>query len=89
MKKIFTIITEEDGPNKKDKISVVIRTRNEERWIGHVIQSVIDHLDKPEIIIVDNNSTDQTLDIVKYFVQAPDLENEMKKQIYKNKNKKC
>ena len=42
---------------KKDKISVVIRTRNEERWIGHVIQSVIDHLDKPEIIIVDNNST--------------------------------
>ena len=35
---------------KKDKISVVIRTRNEERWIGHVIQSVIDHLDKPEII---------------------------------------
>ena len=37
---------------KKDKISVVIRTRNEERWIGHVIQSVIDHLDKPEIIIM-------------------------------------
>ena len=72
---------------KKDKISVVIRTRNEERWIGHVIQSVIDHLDKPEIIIVDNNSTDQTLDIVKYFVQAPDLENEMKNKYTKIKIK--
>ncbi len=72
---------------KKNKISVVIRTRNEERWIGHVIQSVIDHLDKPEIIIVDNNSTDQTLDIVKYFVQAPDLENEMKNKYTKIKIK--
>lgn len=72
---------------KKNKISVVIRTRNEERWIGHTIQSAIDHLDKPEIIIVDNNSTDQTLDIVKYFVQAPDLENEMKSKYTKIKIK--
>ena len=87
MKKIFTIITEEDGPNKKDKISVVIRTRNYERWIGHVIQSVIDHLDKTEIINVDINPTDQTLDIVKYFVQAPDLENEMKNKYTKIKIK--
>ena len=31
-----------------------------------------------EIIIVDNNSTDQTLNIVKNFMQAPDLEDEMK-----------
>ena len=59
---------------KKKKISVVIRTRNEERWIGHVIQSVIDCLDKPEIIIVDNQSTDKTIEIVKHFIQAPDLE---------------
>ena len=59
---------------KKDKISVIIRTRNEERWIGYVIQSVIGSLDKPEIIIVDNKSTDKTLEIVKHFIQAPDLE---------------
>ena len=69
----------------KNKVSVVIRTRNEERWIGHVIQSVIDHLNKPEIIIVDNNSTDQTLDIVKNFMQAPDLEDEMKNKYTKTK----
>ena len=71
----------------KNKVSVVIRTRNEERWIGHVIQSVIDHFNKPEIIIVDNNSTDQTLNIVKNFMQAPDLEDEMKNKYTKIKIK--
>ena len=55
---------------KKNKISVIIRTRNEERWIGHVIQSVIDSLDKPEIIIVDNKSNDKTLEIVKHFIHV-------------------
>ena len=59
---------------KKDKFSVIIRTRNEERWIGYAIQSVLDHFEKPEIIIVDNKSTDKTIDIVKYFVQEPALE---------------
>ena len=34
---------------EKNKISVIIRTRNEERWIGHAIQSMIDLLQKPEI----------------------------------------
>ena len=57
-----------------DKVSVIIRTKNEERWIGHTIQSVIDVLKKPEIVIIDNKSTDKTLDIVKYFEQAPGLE---------------
>ena len=59
---------------KKDKISVIIRTRNEERWIGHAIQSILDNLNKPEIIIIDNNSTDETLSVVRYFMQDPKLE---------------
>ena len=63
---------------KKDNISVVIRTRNEERWIGHAIQSILDHINQPEIIIVDNQSTDQTLSIVRYFIQDPKLENKNK-----------
>ena len=57
-----------------DKVSVIIRTKNEERWVGHTIQSIIDVIKKPEIIIIDNKSTDKTLDIVKYFEQAPGLE---------------
>ena len=52
---------------KNKKVSIIIRTKNEERWIGYAVQSVLDHLYKPEIIIVDNNSTDKTLEIVKSF----------------------
>ena len=63
----------------KLEVSVVIRTKNEERWIGHTIQSVIDKLYKPEIIIVDDNSTDNTLQIVKSFVQDNSLSGDLKK----------
>jgi len=61
---------------KLSDFSVVIRTKNEERWIGYAIQSVLDHLIKPEIIIVDNNSTDKTVEIVKFFSENPSLNNE-------------
>lgn len=47
--------------------SVIIRCKNEERWIGHAIQSVFDHLDNPEVIIADNCSSDDSLDIVRMF----------------------
>lgn len=57
----------------KNKFSVIIRSRNEEAWIGHSIQSVLDNIFKPEIIIVDNNSTDRTLEIVRLFSQDPNL----------------
>jgi rhamnosyltransferase len=56
-------------------VSVIIRTKNEERWIGHAIQSVLDNIHKPEIIIIDNNSKDSTLDIVNNFLQDPLLNN--------------
>ena len=36
-----------------DNVSVIIRNKNEERWIGHAIQSVVDFIDSPEIIIVE------------------------------------
>ena len=49
----------------KKKISVIIRTKNEERWIGHCIQSIIDYLNKPEIIIIDNFSNDGQIGIFK------------------------
>ena len=54
-------------------VSVIIRTKNEERWIGHSIQSILDKIYKPEIIIIDNNSTDKTLEIVNHFIQDPIL----------------
>ena len=61
---------------KLSNFTVVIRVKNEERWIGYAIQSVLDHLIKPEIVIVDNNSTDKTIDIVKFFAEDPNLNNE-------------
>ena len=49
------------------KISIIIRTREEERHIGYAIQSCIDNFDNPEIIVIDDNSEDQTLKIVSLF----------------------
>jgi len=50
-----------------DNISIIIRNRNESEHIGFAIQSCLDHFNKPEIIIVDNNSTDESLKIVSLF----------------------
>mgnify|MGYP001160120889 CR=1 FL=1 len=78
---IYIKTTEGDGVEnkKKSNISIILRTKNEEKWIGHAIQSILDHLYKPEIIIIDNNSTDQTLDIVRHFIQEPHLEKTVSK----------
>ena len=61
---------------KLSNFTVVIRVKNEERWIGYAIQSVLDYLIKPEIVVVDNNSNDKTIDIVKFFAENPNLNNE-------------
>jgi len=50
-----------------DNISIIIRNRNEERYIGYTIQSVLDTFKEPEIIVVDNNSTDDSMGIVNTF----------------------
>lgn len=51
-----------------DNISIVIRNKNESEFIGFSIQSCLDHFEKPEIIIADNNSIDDSLDIVNLFI---------------------
>ena len=77
MKKIFIIITVADGQKMsnqlRSKVSVIIRNKNEEKWIGHCIQSIIDKIYKPEIIVINNNSNDNSLNIVKTFIQDPQL----------------
>ena len=50
-----------------DNISIIIRNRNENEYIGFAIQSCLDHFNKPEIIVVDNNSTDDSLETVNLF----------------------
>ena len=37
-------------------ISVILRCRNEERYIGYAVQSVLNNFENPEIIVVNNDS---------------------------------
>lgn len=55
------------------QVSVIIRCHNEERWIGHSVQSVIDHMSNPEIVVVDNESTDDSMDICRMFDHHVDM----------------
>ena len=64
----YEIILKEAKDTKRNKtFSVIIRNRNEERYIGFAIQSVLDHFKDPEILVVDNNSTDRSIEIAKSF----------------------
>ena len=55
-------------PNLNKKVSLIIRTKNEARWIKHCILEINRQDYKNfEIIIVDNNSTDGTIDIIKQY----------------------
>ena len=49
-------------------ISIIIRSKNEERWINLCLQAVFDQSYTDfEVIIVDNNSTDKTIQKAKQF----------------------
>ena len=48
-------------------ISVIIRNKNESDFIGHAIQSCVDHFKDPEIVVVDDNSTDESEKVISLF----------------------
>jgi len=53
---------------KAKKVSIIVRTKNEERWISRCLESIFKQNYKNfEIIIVDNQSTDKTLEKLKNF----------------------
>ena len=55
--------------SKQTKISIIIRTKNEEKWITHCLDAVFNQkIDaKIEVILVDNQSSDHTVEIAKRF----------------------
>ncbi len=48
-------------------ISIIIRNKNEAQFIGFTLQSCLDFFGKPEIIVLDNKSTDDSMDVVQNF----------------------
>ena len=55
-------------PRKNNKVSIIIRTKNEEQWIEICIQKILEQNYKNyEIIVVDNSSTDKTLEKMEYL----------------------
>ena len=53
---------------KKIKVSIIIRTKNEEKWIESCLKSVFNQNYKNfEVILVDNESSDKTINIAKKF----------------------
>ena len=63
-KKIQEQTIQEDS---MDNLSIIIRNKNEADFIGFAIQSCLDFFNKPEIIIINNNSSDDSMDIVQNF----------------------
>lgn len=54
--------------NKFELCSIIIRTRNEERWINSCLSKILTQTYKNyEVIIVDNNSSDATLKIINQY----------------------
>lgn len=50
-------------------IAVVIRSKNEARWIGQTLEKIADQSRQPkEVVLVDNESTDGTVDIARGFM---------------------
>ena len=48
-------------------ISIIIRNKNESDFIGYAIRLCIDQFQNPEIIIIDDNSTDDSYKVVSMF----------------------
>jgi len=49
-------------------ISIIIRTKNEERWIGHCLAMIYKQtLQDFEVVLVDNKSDDHTIEIAKRY----------------------
>ena len=56
-----------------DNISIIIRNKDEAEFIGFTIQSCLDFFNKPEIIVMNNDSTDDSIEGVQFFNDRTDI----------------
>jgi rhamnosyltransferase len=57
----------------KNNVSIILRVKNEENHIGYCIQSILNTFEFPEIIVVNNNSEDESINIIKHFEKDTSL----------------
>ena len=51
-------------------VSIIIRTKNEERWIDHCLSAIeTQKLRDYEIILVDNNSEDRSVKVARKYTE--------------------
>ena len=51
-----------------EKVSIIIRTKNEERWLEQCLKKIFNQsYSNFEVIIIDNNSKDRTIKNAKKF----------------------
>jgi Beta-1,4-N-acetylgalactosaminyltransferase (CgtA) len=72
---------------EKDGISALLRIKNESSKIHCVLSSILELFD--EIVIVDNDSTDGTMEIVRDFKQRKDAEDKIKLYAYPFQIARC
>jgi glycosyltransferase involved in cell wall biosynthesis len=64
------VLLSEDHSNKP-LVSIIIPCYNAERWLSHAILSCLEQTYRPiEIIVIDDGSTDASLDIIKSYDKA-------------------
>lgn len=61
-------------PEDGDRISFVIRCKDEDRFVGFCIQSILDHTLNPEFIIMNDHSVDDSMDVVRMFDHHADIQ---------------
>ncbi len=67
--------------NRKPKISIIIPTLNEEKWIGRTFKNLKKIKSIPyEIIVSDGNSKDKTISIAKRYTKKYVVYKEKKRQ---------
>lgn len=65
------------------KVSAVVIVYNEEKYIAGCLESLVNQTEKPdEIIVVDNNCTDNTIEIAKKFARVRIVKEKKQGMIY-------
>jgi chlorobactene glucosyltransferase len=71
--KTLKLLTLPPGKKYTPKVSIIIPARNEESNIGKCLESLIhQEYENYEILVIDDNSTDRTWEILKYYQKKSD-----------------